>query len=75
MLFNSFNFLAFFLVVSAVYYASPHRFRWVVLFLASYYFYSTFLPKYLLLLGFATAVAYLAGAAIDRKSGGRKAPI
>ncbi len=73
MLFNSFNFLAFFVVVSAVYYASPHRFRWVVLLVASYYFYSTFSLEYLLLLGFATTVAYLAGIAIDQTPGGRQA--
>ena len=61
MLFNSFAFIGFFAIVAIVYYALPHRWRWPLLLLLSYYFYSTFDPGYLLLLGFATTVAYLFG--------------
>lgn len=58
MLFNSFAFLGFFAAVAIVYYVAPHRWRWALLLIASYYFYSTFQPAYLLLLAYATAVAY-----------------
>jgi alginate O-acetyltransferase complex protein AlgI len=68
MLFNSFSFLLFFAVVAGVYYAVPHRWRWLLLLVASYYFYSSFALKYLLLLGFATLVAYGAGLMV----GGRR---
>lgn len=64
MLFNSFSFLAFFAVVAVAYYALPHRFRWLLLLLASVYFYSTFSPTYLTLLAAVTVVTYVAGRAI-----------
>ncbi len=58
MLFNSFAFLGFFAAVAIAYYVVPHRWRWALLLVASYYFYSTFQPAYLLLLAYSTAVAY-----------------
>ncbi len=61
MLFNSFAFLAFFAGVTLVYYVLPHRWRWPLLLVASYYFYSAFKPGYVLLLLFATVVAYAGG--------------
>ena len=57
MLFNSFSFLAFFALVAGVYYAVPHRFRWLLLLLASLYFYATFEPGYVVLLLAVTLVA------------------
>lgn len=63
MLFNSFGFLLFFALVALAYYALPHRWRWPLLLVASYYFYSSFDPKYLLLLALATGIAYVAGLA------------
>lgn len=73
MLFNSFGFLGFFAVVAVLYYLAPHRWRWVLLLLASYYFYSTFDLKYLLLLGFSTLAAY--GGALWIGRGGGKAAL
>ena len=55
MLFNSFAFLAFFAIVVLLYYAVPHRWRWLLLLVASYYFYSAFQTKYVLLLAFSTS--------------------
>ncbi|MDQ3606930.1 MAG: poly(beta-D-mannuronate) O-acetylase, partial [Gemmatimonadota bacterium] len=40
MLFNSWEFLVFFPVVVALYFATPFRFRWALLLAASYYFYA-----------------------------------
>ncbi len=46
MLFNSFHFLVFFPVVTALYFALPHRMRWTLLLAASCYFYMAFIPIY-----------------------------
>jgi alginate O-acetyltransferase complex protein AlgI len=62
MLFNSLDFLIFFPVVVAIYFATPHRVRWILLLAASYYFYASWKPEYLLLIIFSTLVDY--GAAL-----------
>lgn len=61
MIFNSFPFLGFLAAVVAVYHVIPGRGRMWVLLLASYYFYSTFQPLYLLLLVYSTGTAYIIG--------------
>lgn len=70
---NSFVFLLFFGLVTAVHYAAPHRWRWIILLLASVYFYSALEPAYLLLLAYTTGVAFVAGHAIARCAGRRAA--
>ena len=74
MLFNSFSFLAFFTVLVAIYYAVPHKFRWLLLLAASIYFYSTFNVGYVLLLIGSALIAYVAGLAIgsDQAQGRKK---
>ncbi|WP_173931765.1 MBOAT family O-acyltransferase [Chelativorans sp. Marseille-P2723] len=71
MLFNSFAFLGFLALVVAAYYVLPHRWRWLLLLVASGYFYSTFQPAYLLLLAYATGVAYLVGLGLTGRGGTR----
>ncbi len=71
MLFNSLEFVLFFIVVTTLFYLSPHRFRWVLLLLASCYFYMAFLPIYILILGGTIIIDYFAGIYIE-KSIGRK---
>ncbi len=66
MLPNSFTFLLFFAVVVGAYYVLPHRWRWVLLLVGSYYFYSTFDPQYLFLLAATTLVAYGFGIAVAK---------
>ena len=61
MLFNSLEFLAFFPVVVALYFAVPKRARWLLLLAASYYFYMCWKPEYVLLILASTAVDYWAG--------------
>lgn len=61
MLFNSLAFVVFFPTVVALYFASPNRWRWAVLLAASYWFYGTWRPEYLLLLMASTGVDYWAG--------------
>lgn len=58
MLFNSLQFLVFFPVVVALYFATPHRFRWILLLAASYYFYAAWRAEYLVLIIASTLVDY-----------------
>lgn len=66
MLPNSLGFLAFFAAIVLAHYALPRRHRWWLLLAASVYFYSTFDPRYLLLLLYASLVAWGAGLMIAR---------
>ena len=72
MLFNSFHFLLFFPIVVILYFGISHRWRWVLLLLASYYFYMCWKPEYVLLIIGSTFVDYYAGLRMakltDRKS-------
>ncbi len=61
MLFNSFSFLFFLIVVSTSYFLLPHRFRWALLLIASCYFYMCFVPIYILILFFTILVDYFVG--------------
>jgi D-alanyl-lipoteichoic acid acyltransferase DltB (MBOAT superfamily) len=69
MVFNSYEFLFFFPVVTALYFLLPHRMRWVLLLLASCGFYMAFVPKYILILFFTIIVDYFAGLGIARAQG------
>ena len=60
MLFNSLHFLIFFPFVTAIYFVLPHRYRWVLLLAASYYFYMVWRPIYALLIVGSTLVDYYA---------------
>jgi D-alanyl-lipoteichoic acid acyltransferase DltB (MBOAT superfamily) len=58
MLFNSVEFLIFFPVVVVIYFATPHKYRWVLLLIASYYFYMSWKAEYLILIIISTLVDY-----------------
>ena len=58
MLFNSIQFLIFFPVVLALYFATPHRYRWGLLLAASYYFYMSWRAEYVILIIVSTLVDY-----------------
>ena len=58
MLFNSFEFLSFFVVVFVLYYLIPNGFRWLLLLIGSYFFYMLWEPAYILLILFSTVVDY-----------------
>lgn len=75
MLFNSFDFILFFIVVTTLYYISPHRLRWILLLVASYYFYICWRPKqivFILLIVFSTFVNYIFSLAMYREKNKRK---
>ncbi|MBI5506677.1 MAG: MBOAT family protein [Deltaproteobacteria bacterium] len=65
MLFNSFAFLIFFPTVCALYFALPHRVRWMVLLAASFYFYGSWRWSYLPLLLFTTLLSYSTAIVMD----------
>jgi alginate O-acetyltransferase complex protein AlgI len=66
MLFNSFEFLLFFPIVTILYFLLPFRFRWVLLLLASCFFYMFFIPKYILILFFTIIIDYFAGIQLEK---------
>ena len=72
MLFNSFHFLAFFIVVTSLYFAIPYKQRWILLLAGSCYFYMAFVPIYILILGFTIVIDYFAGIYIERAEGKKR---
>jgi D-alanyl-lipoteichoic acid acyltransferase DltB (MBOAT superfamily) len=72
MLFNSLEFLFFFPIVTAVYFALPGRRRWAWLVLASAIFYMAFVPYYILILLTVIAVDYVAGRLIEPAEGAKR---
>jgi len=60
MLFNSFEFLLFFPVIATIYFTIPHKTRWFLLLLASYYFYGSWNVQYLFLIAASTLISYFA---------------
>ncbi len=69
MIFNSLQFIVFFVIVTAAYFVVPYRLRWFWLLLASCYFYMAFVPVYILILGFTIVIDYLAGILIEKYEG------
>lgn len=72
MLFNSLQFLLFFAFVISLFYALPHRSRWILLLAASSYFYMVFVPEYILILLAVILIDYLAAFLIARNTGWRR---
>jgi len=72
MLFNSINFVIFFIIVTTLYFVLPQKFRWFLLLAASCYFYMAFVPIYILILGFTIVVDYFAGILIENAKGVRR---
>ena len=66
MLFNSLHFIYFLPIVIGLYYLLPQKFRWILIFLASCYFYMAFVPKYILILFFIIIIDYVAGLTIEQ---------
>ena len=65
MLFNSLHFLVFFPIVTLLYYLLKHKYRWILLFIASTYFYSAFFLPYILILYFIIIIDYICGILIE----------
>lgn len=61
MLFNSLEFALFFPIVTILFFMLPHKFRWLLLLLASCFFYMFFKPIYILILILTIVIDYYAG--------------
>lgn len=72
MLFNSIHFVLFFIVVTTLYFAIPHKYRWFLLLASSCYFYMAFIPVYILILGFTIVIDYFAGIWLEKTDGKKK---
>ncbi len=72
MLFNSVEFLLFFPVVAALHWLLPHRFRWLLLLLASYIFYMAWEPVYAVLILLSTVVDYTVALRMPAAKGARR---
>ncbi len=66
MLFNSFPFAYFFLILLPLYWVLPHRGQNLLLLAASYFFYGCWDPRFLSLLVLSTVMDYGCGLAVDR---------
>jgi alginate O-acetyltransferase complex protein AlgI len=65
-LFNSFQFIFFFVAVVALHGLLPQRLRWGLLLASSYVFYMSWRAEYVVLLIAATAVNYFVGLGLER---------
>lgn len=66
MLFNSFDFLVFFPIVTLVYFLIPQKNKYLWLLFASYYFYMSWNPKYAILMLTSTVITFLSGILIEK---------
>lgn len=66
MSFVSTEFILFALVVFPLYFATRHSWRWLLLLVASYFFYAQTEASYILLIAFSTLVDYLVALGLER---------
>lgn len=69
MLFNSLHFLIFLPIAIGLFYVLAPKHRWILLFVASCYFYMAFVPSYILILFFIIIVDYVAALTIEQTKG------
>lgn len=72
MLFNSLEYIFFFLIAIVVHYSLPKQWRWVFLLGASYYFYMCWKVEYIALIILSTMVDYWAGLQMGKQKEKRK---
>lgn len=72
MLFNTFEFLVFFLITIITFFSVPQKRRWFILLLASYFFYGYWKPSYLILIAGSTIADYLISNVIGKSNDNRK---
>ena len=72
MLFNSISYGIFLPIVFILYWLLPNKYRWILLFISSYYFYMSWNAKYVFLIFFTTLVSYLAAILIEKYNNKKK---
>lgn len=65
MLFNSIQFVIFFIVVFVLYYSLPNKFRWYLLLASSIVFYCFWIPIYLFYLAYLIIIDYFAALLLE----------
>ncbi|MDZ7743271.1 MAG: poly(beta-D-mannuronate) O-acetylase [Bacteroidota bacterium] len=68
MLFNSIAYLIFLPLVVVLYYSISHKWRWLLLLAASYFFYMSWKVEYIILIMASTAVDYWTGLKMSKLS-------
>ncbi len=68
MLFNSLQYVVFFIIVVSLYFTLSHQYRWILLLAASYYFYMCWKAEYIILIIASTLIAYVTGILMGRES-------
>ena len=66
MLFNSLSYAIFLPLVFIIYWLLPNKYRWVLLLIASYYFYMSWNAKYVFLIFITTFASYLCAILIEK---------
>ena len=66
MFFNSVEFFIFFLILVILYFLIPHKYRWILLLIASFYFYASVNIQYTFLLLISIVSVYLASLQIEK---------
>lgn len=72
MLFNSLSFAVFLPIVFGLYWGIPQKYRWIVLFVSSCYFYMSWNVKYIVLIMFTTCVSYISALLIKKYESKKK---
>ena len=72
MLFNSIEFLIFFPLVTLLFFLLKHKYRWILLLIASCVFYMFFIPQYILILFVTILIDYVAAIYIEKSDQSRK---
>lgn len=73
MLFNSLQFLVFFMVITLLFFRLKNqKSRIMLLLIGSCYFYMSFVYQYILILAFTTIVDYIAGILIEKSTGKKR---
>jgi len=67
MLFNTIDFIFFLPIVIILYYLLPQKIRWVLLLIASYFFYMCWKVEYVFLIIFSTLIDYFCGLQMAKK--------
>lgn len=66
MSFASYAYAIFLPIVFLIYWILPAKFRWILLLVASYYFYMSWNPKYVVLIIFTTVVSYFSARGMEK---------
>lgn len=67
MLFTSLEYIIFLPIIVILYYLISVKYKWILLLVASYYFYAAWDPRYIFLIIFSTLVAYFSSYMMSRK--------